>query len=112
MQFLQRERDALVIYEGTREAGVYRLTTPEKQTVYYVVPIGRPRVGPDAVRRARTATKVAKLTGVRYATDRQAVIRGCGQGVQRQETWWILLVGLLGLLCMEVWMTRRVVRGR
>jgi hypothetical protein len=29
-----------------------------------------------------------------------------------EELWWWLMLGVIGLLCAEVWMTRRVVRGR
>ena len=34
--------------------------------------------------------------------------------VQRQDLWWLLLLGVVGFLCMEVWMTRRMAltRGR
>jgi hypothetical protein len=31
---------------------------------------------------------------------------------QREELWWLFLLGVVGLLCMEVWMTRRLVRVR
>jgi hypothetical protein len=111
-QLVRRERESLVIYEGTREAGVYRLTTPDEQTVHYVVPMdGRESDLTPCEEEDRD--KVAKLTGVKYVADRKELIRGFDQGSQREERlWWFLLAGLLGLLCLEVWMTRRVVRGR
>jgi hypothetical protein len=111
VQFLQRERDALVIYEGARAAGVYRLTTPENQTVYYVVPMdGRESDLTPCDEEDRE--KVAKLTGVKYVKDRQGLLQGFSTEKSPWELWWLLLVALLGLLCVEVWMTRRVVRGR
>src|SRR5262249_42088325 len=38
-QLVKRERESQVIYEGAREAGVYRLTTSDGQTIHYVVPM-------------------------------------------------------------------------
>jgi hypothetical protein len=118
-QWLPRDRGALLLYEGTREAGVYRLETPSPQgkegaqgrAVYYVVP-------PDAREADLTPStqedrdKVAKLTGVRYEEGQDALLRGLSEGPQRQEMWWLLLVGVIALLCMEVWMTRRLVKNR
>jgi hypothetical protein len=31
---------------------------------------------------------------------------------RREELWWLFLLAVLGLLCMEVWMTRRLVLAR
>jgi hypothetical protein len=110
-QLIRREREALLIYEGTLQAGVYRLRTPKKQTIHYVVPADGNESdltpGDDEDR-----DRVAKLLGVQYADDRGTIFRGFSTGVQRQELWWILLVALLALLCLEVWMTRRMVMNR
>ena len=48
----------------------------------------------------------------KLAADRGEVIRGFGQESRQTDLWWLLLVALLGLLCMEVWMTRRAALGR
>jgi hypothetical protein len=118
-QWLPRDRGALLLYEGTREAGVYRLDAPgparkesgQERAVYYVVP-------PDAREADLTPStqedreKVAKLTSVRYEEGQDALLRGLSEGPQRQELWWLLLVGVIALLCMEVWMTRRLVKSR
>jgi hypothetical protein len=110
-QLIRRDRESLVIYEGTRESGVYRLMTPQEETVNYVVPAdGRESdlMPCDASERE----KVSKLIGVRYAEDRREVLRSFSGEPQRTDLWWWLLVGLLGLLCLEVWMTRRMVINR
>ena len=34
------------------------------------------------------------------------------QDAHREEIWWLLLLAVLGLLCIEVWMTRRMALAR
>ncbi len=110
-QVIRQERGALLVYDGARETGVYRLVTPERNTVYYVV-------APDARESDLTACtpedrqRVADLIGVRYEDDRGKVIEVWRTGSGRQDLWWYLLVGLVGLLCLEVFMTRRMVKNR
>jgi hypothetical protein len=31
---------------------------------------------------------------------------------RREELWWLVLLAVVGLLCGEVWMTRRLAAGR
>jgi hypothetical protein len=42
-----------------------------------------------------------------YTDDVKTVLRG-----PDRDLWWLLLVGVTALLCCEVWMTRRIARGR
>jgi hypothetical protein len=121
-QWLPRDRGGVLLYEGTREAGVYRLTVPqppkegtdqaeETQTFYYVVPLDAreadltPCVEEDQ-------KKVADLTGARYEKGQEALLNGPGGQDERQDMWWYLLAGVVALLCFEVWMTRRLVMNR
>jgi hypothetical protein len=100
------------VYEDTRETGVYRLTPPGGQTVYYVAqpdhresdltPCGdadREKVG----RHVRVTYKDYRETSAAAATTAQAA---------PQELWWSFLLAVVGLLCGEVWLTRRIVRNR
>src|SRR5262249_50040251 len=110
-QVLAQERGALLVYDNARESGVYRLTTPAKTTAYYVVP-------PDARESDLTPCneeerqRVAGLIGVGYEDDRGKGIDAWGAGTQRQDLWLYLLLGLVALLCLEVHMTRRMVKSR
>jgi hypothetical protein len=110
-QVLRQPRGALLVHEGTRETGVYRLKTPENNTVYYVVQ-------PDA-RESDLAPctdedreRVAKVLPVQYENDRGRMVDAWVSEGHRQEFWWWLLQGVIGLLCFEVWMTRRLVKNR
>jgi hypothetical protein len=105
------ERGALLIYEDARETGVYRLQTPEGATVYYVVQ-------PDARESDLTPcseedrARVAKLLPVQYENDRGFIIQTPPGSRRREDYWQYFLVGLIGLLALEVWLTRRMVRNQ
>jgi hypothetical protein len=110
-QLLRQPQGALLIHDGTRETGVYRLTTPDNRTVYYVVQ-------PDAEESDLTPCTdqdreaVARHIPVRYENDLGKVADAWAEAGRRQEVWWWFLLGLIALLCGEVWMTRRLVKNR
>jgi hypothetical protein len=110
-QLVRQPRGALLVVEGTRETGVWRLTTPAGATVYYVVP-------PDAREADLTPCsdadrrRVAELLPLRYENDRARMAAALPAASTRQELWWLLLLGVVALLCAEVLMTRRMAKGR
>ncbi len=118
-QLVRRPRGSLVFYEGTRETGVYRIQTPDGDTVNYVVQ-------PDAQESDLTPCaeedrdRVAKLLNplnlerppLRYAGGRNEIMAAPETTSTQQEVWWWFLLGLVGFLCVEVWMTRRLVKNR
>ncbi len=56
---------------------------------------------------------MAKLIpGMKYQNDREQLAVEWISENHRQELWWWLLIGLVALLCGEVWMTRRIVKNR
>jgi hypothetical protein len=104
-------RGAVLRIEGQRESGVYRLKTPAGQTVYYVV---RPRGNEESdltpcsdEDRQRVAELVPGLT---YESRLEPLADSWVSEEHRQDLWWWLLLGLIVLLCAEVWMTRRMVK--
>jgi hypothetical protein len=102
---------AILHYEDTRETGVYHLQTPDDQAVYYVVQRdARESDLTPCTDEDRAA--VSRAVPVRYQDDRAAILRAAAPGQHRQELWWWLLLGLVALLCGEVWMTRRIVKNR
>ncbi len=118
-QLFRRPRGSLLVYEGTRETGVYRVQRPDGDTVYYVVqPDGQEADLTPASDEDRE--KVAKLLNpqgldpapLRYAANRGDILAAPETTSTQQEVWWWFLLGLIGLLCAEVWMTRRLVKNR
>jgi hypothetical protein len=110
-QINPRPRGAVLVYPETRETGVYELTKPEGGTVYYVVQ-------PDARESDLTPADEKEREGVaeempfRYENDRNEIVQVWVSESHRQELWWLLLVGVVALLCGEVWFTRRMVRNQ
>jgi hypothetical protein len=111
-QVIRQERSAVVVIDGARETGVYRLETPEGNTVYYSVP-------PDARESDLTPAneedrnRVAGIIkGIKYENERGAIVQVWISTEHRQDFWMYFLLGLVALLCLEVWMTRRMVKGR
>jgi hypothetical protein len=110
-QLVRQERGAVLVHDGMRETGVYRLGTPEGATVYYVVqPDARESDLTPCTEEERRA--VADVIPLRYQDERAEIARAWVHERHRQELWLYLLLGLIGLLCLEVWMTRRMVKAR
>jgi hypothetical protein len=98
-------------HEGTRETGVYQLRTEDKRTLYYVVQPD-PRESDLTPCDGADREKVAKLVPMTYENDRPKMTAVLTASSERQELWWWFLIGMIALLCGEVWMTRRIVRNR
>jgi hypothetical protein len=100
-----------VLYEETREPGVYRLEGTDGRTVHYVVQ-SDPNESNLAPCDDGDREKVRKLLPVRYENDRATVLAQLAVTDQRQELWRWFLLGVILLLCGEVWLTRRIVKNR
>jgi hypothetical protein len=112
VQVVPQDRGTLMVFDGARETGTYRLETPEGSTVYYVVQ-------PDARESDLTSCNdedrqsvAAILKGLRYENDRGKIVEAWTSQGHQEDFWQFFLVGLIVLLCAEVWMTRRMVRNR
>jgi hypothetical protein len=109
----RQPQGALLRHDGLRETGVYRLKTPEKDTVYYAV---RPRRAEESDLTPATEEDRKevdrRLPGMKYQNDRGELAASWVSEGHRQELWSWLLLGLVVLLCGEVWMTRRMVKRR
>jgi hypothetical protein len=97
------------IHEDTREPGVYRLTNPAGKIVYYVVQPD-PRETEDlSPCQDEDRAKVAEIIPVNYVEEPADIL---AIATPSREIWWWLMLAVLALLCGEVWMTRRIVKGR
>lgn len=118
-QLVRQARGSLLFCENTRETGIYRVQKPDGDTVYYVVqPDGQESdLTPCGEEDRDRVAKVLNPLGLeqpplRYASERAQVLSAPESTDAKQEVWWCFLLGLVGLLCAEVWMTRRMVMRR
>ncbi len=99
------------------------LTTPRNRTVYFVVKAaevgdsddmtawtddGKKEVK-EVFRRGGMAANPSRAAEVLldYPDDVAEILSG-----KKHDLWWLFLVGVTLLLCSEVWMTRRIAKGR
>jgi hypothetical protein len=109
-QLLRQPNGPVVVFEGTRETGVYRLTANE-QVIPYVVQ-SDPRESDLTPASDEDRARVAKLVPMTYEDDRAAMLNTMTVATQRHEVWWLLLAGVVALLCAEILMTRWLVKNR
>jgi hypothetical protein len=100
-----------LLYEKTDEPGVYQLHLPGGVTIYYVVE-------PDRQESVLTLATIEERQAlqtelpVRYENDARTIglaVIGAGH---KEDIWWLLLLGVIGLLCLEIALTRRMVARR
>jgi len=104
---LALDRSPLVVAE-TLETGVYRLDAHGAPRYYAVQP--DPREADLTPCSAADRERVARLVPLTYASDPARLL--LGDSLPRLELWWLLLAGVIALLCGEVWLTRRIVLKR
>jgi hypothetical protein len=92
-------------------AGGYQLNLIEGAGAYYVVqPDHRESDLTPATPEDRK--KVASLVPLEYQNEQRPVAQAMVESSETQDLWWWLMIGVVLLLCSEVWMTRRMVKGR
>jgi len=101
-------REPTWTFANTGAIGVYHVQS-SKQSWAFVVPPDRreanlAHMSDDDWRRVRDRLPVAWQT--------EAAPYGEASDGRREELWWLFLLAVLGLLCMEVWMTRRMALAR
>jgi hypothetical protein len=118
-QLLQQDQQSVVAIENTAAPGVYHVgegVWPFRgRSAYYVV---RPDAR-DAERESELTPcdeaawkAVRELLPMNYVAERDAMRSPLAQELYRQELWWWFLLGVVLLLCGEIWMTRRLVKRR
>jgi hypothetical protein len=107
----QAVNHAPVVYEDTREPGVYHVQPAEGAGAYYVVQADSHESDLTPAT-AADQQKVAELLPMIYENDVGQVMGAVTASGEKQELWWWLMLGVIALLCAEVWMTRRIVRRR
>jgi hypothetical protein len=111
-QLMRHPLGAFVVYEGTRETGVYRVSAGEQTTYFTVQPDPRESdLTPSGeADRVAVSDAVKKQVTLQYENDTAAMLTAMTHTTQKIEVWWILLAGVIVLLCGEVLMTRWLVK--
>lgn len=102
-------------YEETLETGVYRLTAPDGKPVYYVVQPDMRESDLAALAeedREKVASRVGDKIALNYQDDRTKLTEEAAAAGSNRELWWWFMIGVLVMLCCEVWMTRRIAMNR
>jgi hypothetical protein len=110
-QLRQEMDEAVVVYEQTHETGVYRLTVAGGRTVYYVSQAD-PRESDLTACTDADRQRVAQYLPMTYENEVEALQAALPDTLPRQELWWWFFVGVMVLLCGEVWLTRRILKRR
>lgn len=110
-QLLQTPPSTVVTYSGTDSVGVYRLRTDERKIYYFtgLADLEESNLAPCSPEDWNAVQEYVPMT---YLTDRDARNSPLAAELHSEEFWWWLMLGVVGLLCAELWMTRRIVRGR
>jgi hypothetical protein len=118
-QLHEREQMSVVSYEDTSAPGSYRLRSGvwpfRGPAAYYVVrPDPREAAAESDLTPCTEADwqAIAEYLPMNYVQDRDPLHSGLGMELYRQELWWWFLIGVVLLLCGEIWMTRRLVKKR
>lgn len=107
---IRKPQYSMLIHEGMREAGIWKMTTPDEQEFYYVVQ-------PDRREADLTPTSeedqeaIKQYVPIKYQNDVETLVKEMAES-NELELWWIFLLGIILFLCMEVWLTRRIVNNR
>lgn len=95
-------------FDNTGAIGVYEVQTAQRRWAFVVQPDGQEAnlapMSDEDWQRVRDRLPVA------WQTDLES--NAAAPDAPRQELWWLILVAVLGLLCVEVWMTRRMTLAR
>jgi hypothetical protein len=75
--------------------------------VYYVIPADA-READLTPMAEKDREKVRERTGITFAADADEGAVGEDEVLYRQDLWLYFLLGMIALLCVEVWMTRRL----
>jgi hypothetical protein len=98
-----------LIHDDTREPGVYRMTVPSGKIVYYVVQADPRETDDLSPCSAADREQVASILPVQYVEETSEILGGPSPA---RGIWWWLMLAVIAFLCAEVWLTRRIVKGR
>ncbi len=98
-------------FANTGAVGLYRVQELQGRQRFYVVP---PDLRESNLTRCSEGDwrKVCDRLPIAWHDEGKPGPSVSPSDSQREELWWLLLLGVTGLLCVEVWMTRRMAMAR
>jgi hypothetical protein len=97
-----------LVFEGTKDAGAYKLTTAGGRTFYYAAR-GEPQESQLAGCTEADEKLVATLVpGLSYIATPDDIQAAAGEGPIAKELWWILLLMVIALLAVELLYARKL----
>lgn len=111
-------RHPLVRWDDTHLPGVYTITqthtsramSGKQETTRFVVNFDRRESDMTPLTDAEIA-QLATTKDITFVSSFDELEKRLFTDVSRTELWQVLLAAVLGLLCLEIWLTRRLVRG-
>lgn len=97
-----------LIYDETRETGCYELQTGSGKSYYFVVKSdpGESNLTPWTDEDLRKLSKF--LPGLKTPGKVSEEDPTLGDAARPQELWWLFMLMLVGLMCFEIFLTRRI----
>lgn len=99
------------VYEGTFEAGAYRLHVGDQPAIYFAVQSDR-RESDLLSCTAEDRRKVSERIPLEYLGADEITASGSAASDPRLDIWWLFFLAVIFLLCGEVWFTRRLALAR
>jgi hypothetical protein len=140
VQLFRQDRESVLVYNGARVAGTYYLVTPypagpgepggrvtanglevsaedkegqaRVKMVSYVVQGASEEADLTPATETQKEEVVKSVPGLKYENDGETIHKAGDKDGPKFDLWAWLLGGLILLLCVEVWMTRRMVKNR
>jgi hypothetical protein len=83
-----------------------------RRAVYYTVHSDDPAEYDLTPATSAERARVARDVPITYVTDGDRLLGTLLSEANSQELWWLLMLAVVGFLCVEVWLTRRISRTR
>jgi hypothetical protein len=99
-----------LVCTDTRTTGAYRLETAGRSVWYVVEP--DPRESDLTPSSARERELLAKRLPILFENDWRGVAEPVAGGTAELPLGWLVMIGVMVLLCGEIWMTRRMAAAR
>jgi len=97
-----------LVYEETREPGVYELKTEGGQIAYFVVNSDSRESEMKPLDDADREKLTKLYPSMKFVKEIPEVMEELNRETTQQELWWLFMLAVVGMLLAEIWMTRRI----